>query len=217
MAWGGGRRGRVVRSQAGGFTLVELLLALGVFAVLSAMAFGGLSRLLQVREVVETRAAQLAELSRGVSLLERDLLQSVARAGLDEIGQELPAMHGDDGLQEFLVLTRTGWQGADDPPRSSLIRVSWSLEDDRLLRREQPLFSSEPLAGRPGEVVLEGVASLGVRFLDGSNQWWPNWPPAGAMPTLGQTSVALPRGVEVTLEVTGQAGPIRRVFQAGGS
>ncbi|UCE89614.1 MAG: type II secretion system minor pseudopilin GspJ, partial [Pseudomonadota bacterium] len=92
-----------------GFTLLELLVALAVFAVMSAMAYGGLSSVLNMREQTDAAAQRLASVQRAFLRIERDLEQSVTRGVRDAFGSMQLALEaaedGDNGRLEF---TRIG-------------------------------------------------------------------------------------------------------------
>ena len=75
-------------AQTQGFTLLELLVALAVFAVLSTMAYGGLRSVLQTQRQTEEAAIKLHKIQQAIFYLEKDLLQVVARPIRDEFGTD---------------------------------------------------------------------------------------------------------------------------------
>ena len=86
---------------ARGFTLLELVVALAVFAVLATLAYGSLARLLYAREQLASRAEALGRLQLAYSLLERDCQALVARPVRDELGDpEPPLRRAPDGSLE---------------------------------------------------------------------------------------------------------------------
>jgi general secretion pathway protein J len=65
--------------RARGFSLIELLVALAVFAALAAAAYGGLSQITATRGALAKQQDRFAQVVRAVSILERDLRQAIAR------------------------------------------------------------------------------------------------------------------------------------------
>ncbi|MBT5630353.1 MAG: prepilin-type N-terminal cleavage/methylation domain-containing protein, partial [Oceanospirillaceae bacterium] len=67
-------------SKAQGFTLLEVLIALSLFAVLSAMAFGGLNQLLSQHQQLQHKQQRFVDLQSAIQVLERDFSQLAPRS-----------------------------------------------------------------------------------------------------------------------------------------
>jgi general secretion pathway protein J len=190
-----------------GFSLIELLVALAVFATMAALAYGGLDSVARTRAELGRQQDAFRDLMRGVGLIERDLRQAIARPVRGNYGEPLPALMGNSGQIEF---TRTGFANPQAEPRSNLERVLYEFDDDALKRGVFPVLDRAP-ATAPKLVTLRGnVDTFRLRYLDASNRWGDTWPPlrqadAGAPDLLAQ----LPRAVEFRIgtrdygEVTG--------------
>ncbi len=198
-----------MRRPQAGVTLIELLIALAVFAVIGVAAYTALFAVLDARAATQARAERLAEVQFGVGRLADDLRQTVDRsahaaqpAARRPVTTE-PESQGDGAF----ALTRAGWANPADLPRSTLARVTWQLEEDRLLRHVRRSVdggtNTEPLT----RVVLEGVESIELRFRGAGDEWHERWPPLNRDATAGN----LPRAVEVTLTLS-DWGDIRRLF-----
>ena len=61
------------RRRNAGFTLLELLVSLAIFALLATMAYSALNTVLNARKEVEQRAARLTELQTAFMVMERDI------------------------------------------------------------------------------------------------------------------------------------------------
>jgi len=116
-----------------GMTLLELLVALAIFAMLAAMAYGGLNAVLRTGHKTGDAAQRLAQLQMAFHLLEKDLMQAVPRPIRQNHTMQLPAMIKDidSGGLEF---TRTGRPNPSGLQRSHLLRVRYRLEDETLFR-----------------------------------------------------------------------------------
>jgi general secretion pathway protein J len=192
-----------------GFTLLELLVALAIFAVLATTTYAGLVNILSQRAAVEEQAGRLQALQRSHRQLERELAQFAGRGIRDGFGDTQPALQLG-GQAPGLEFTHGGWLNPLGRPRAVLQRVRYVLDQDRLLRFSWQVLDraqdSEPLE----QVMLEGVRSLQVRLLDEANEWHEQWPPEALLP--GQVAPAAPRAAEVVLELDG-LGELRWLFR----
>lgn len=195
-----------------GFTLLELLVALSIFALLSAMAYGGLNTVMRSQQAVTAQAERLAQLQKAFLFLGRDITQAIDRQIRGEFGDPQPAMVGLTLGERRLELTRNGWRNPVGRKRSNLQRVAWGVRDEQLLRLYWNVLDRAPDSEPLETVMLDGVEALELRFLDAKQQWSEVWPAVNRGVT---SSDALPRAVEVTLE-TEREGRIRRVFLVAG-
>ena len=75
-----------------GFTLLELLVALSIFSVLSVMAYGGLQTVISTKQATDKSAERISEIQLVMMRISNDLRQAVTRKMRDEYGDFLPAM-----------------------------------------------------------------------------------------------------------------------------
>ncbi|SEP16177.1 type II secretion system minor pseudopilin GspJ [Aquisalimonas asiatica] len=180
-------------TPARGFTLIEMLVALAIFAMVSAVSFTGIMVMIDNRERVADHADRLAAVQTAVALLERDLQQAVARPIRDPMGDPRAAMLSDD--LAALEFTRSGRSNPLGVRRSELERVAYRIEDDTLVRLSWDALDQPPEPPRRDRALLDGATDISLRFMDDDAQWRPTWPPAGALPGSPQ----LPRAVEITI------------------
>ncbi len=196
-----------------GFTLLELMVALAIFGLLAAMAYGGLDTVLKQGQATDAHAARLAQLQMSFLWLGRDIEQTVNRPVRDEYGTLLLALQGSEFGRYQLELTRNGWNNPTGRPRSSLQRVAWGVKDGKLIRAYWNVLDraqdSLPLESE----MLDGVTKLELRFLSPNRQWSNSWPNAALGSAANQ---AQPRAVEVTLETEAE-GRIIRLFRVPGT
>lgn len=199
----------MIARRAAGFTLLELVVVLGIFAVLSVMAYGGLSSVLTTREHVARSLERTAALQKGYLRLRNDLQQVRARPARDAYGDPQPALVTmSDGVLEF---TRSGWRNPLLQPRSALERVAYRLDDRKRLVRESWRVLDRAQASTKTELaILEQVEDLEWRFLEG-DEWRDAWPPPSA--NVAAADQPPPRAVEVTLTFT-DLGEVRWLFSS---
>jgi general secretion pathway protein J len=127
-------RTTLIYAEQLGFTLLEILIALAIFAVMSMMAYAGLAAILDARARTVPRAEQLAQLQTTLYLLNEDLSQVIKRPIRDELGSIEPAFSVGRG-NEILVFTRTVPSWSTNAGENNVLRVSYSLEKEALYRR----------------------------------------------------------------------------------
>jgi general secretion pathway protein J len=195
--------------NARGVSLLELLVAVAIFAIVAALAWGGLDALARQRAVLDARINETDALQRAIGQLARDLQQAAPRPARGGDGRVRPALLGTaDGLELSVLRPPAGWSGG-----SGMERVAWRCGADGLLRARGPL---EPRPGAPAPEALLAVAGAGDcrwRYLDVGGRALPGWPAREA------AADALPRAVELRLRLPGADGAagggveLRRVFE----
>lgn len=195
--------------RAGGFTLIEILVAVAILAVAAAITYTGLASALTTRERAAAAAERTTALQKAYLRLRNDLQQLRARPARDPFGEMQPALVLlAEGAIEF---TRSGWRNPLSQPRSALERVGYRIDDDaRLVRTSWRAIDRAQNAPVAEAIVLEQVEELRWRFLVGA-EWTDRWPPPSAdgVPVLE----AVPRAVEATL-VLKDLGEVRLLFSA---
>lgn len=159
-----------------GFTLIEMLVALLIFALITAAGVAVMTSVLSGQNAVRSRVERYAELQGARALLKADLSQAAARRTRGEDGEpSLTAFVGGSpwGVGgPLLALTRRGFENPDHASRASMQYVEYALVDGRLERRARPALDGARLG--PPQVLLEGVRSARVWFLT-DGVWRESW------------------------------------------
>jgi general secretion pathway protein J len=83
-----------MKKGADGFTLLEVLVAVAIFAILSTLAYGGLTHVLETRNRIEIEREKWRSLTLAFAQLEDDLAQVRSRSVRNIDGTTLPALKG---------------------------------------------------------------------------------------------------------------------------
>jgi general secretion pathway protein J len=197
-----------------GFTLIEMLVALLILAVMSALGYGTYRAARISAARAQESMARTREIEFGLRIMEQDLAEAVPRPIRDPLGTTPhPAFRGGPGQPTLLELTRGGWSNTAGMQRSTLQRVAYQLVGDTFQRSYQtvldPTSASQPVV----QDLLTGVTSIQLNFLDSGQAWNTLWPPATLQ--LPDSEWTRPVAVEILIEFK-DWGKIRRVVEVAG-
>lgn len=169
-------------SKLGGFTLLEMIVVLAIFAILGLVSGQITSRVVNNFAVLNERGARLSEIHRAMGVMQRDILQLVNRSVLGPLGDPLePLRLSATGELSF---TRQGWQNPLQRQRSDLQRVAYSVGDDTLYRAYWIPLDQAPDSEPVSQNLLKNVTSVEFFAIDGAGNERTFWPPTlGTGPT----------------------------------
>lgn len=222
------KRVRTENAPDRGLSLIELVVAMAIFALVAVMGTQALTGMLRMRETLAARSEQSAALAQGVALLRADLSALVPMLFYPPERarpQSAIRLTGAPGARR-LALSRGGARRPRDiaaiAPLGTgaglgLQRIEWQLRNGSLSRRVWPaLMPARADALGPALPVLEGVRDLRLRSYWAGAGWIPGPHPAGlgtgqasggpgvdedrAAAALEAYSDALPLAVELVIE-----------------
>jgi general secretion pathway protein J len=202
------------RTTSRGFTLLELLVAIAIFAIMGSLAMSGYVELARQSEYAEQRLERVREVQRAMQTLGQDLAQIEPRPIREPLGEaRMPAVLAGDATEYRLQFTRAGWSNTAGLARPTLQRVGYRIDQDGLWRDHwgtlDRTLSVEPVRTR----LLGGVRSVRFRFMNAQRSWVERWPVNEGLP--GADDRLRPAAVEVIIELE-DWGEIRRLVEVAG-
>jgi len=203
-----------------GFTLIEVVIAMFIAAIMFAMGYSAINQALRDRESLTVSQARVTEIQRGMRVVAQDFGQINDRPARDTsgTGQLMPAVNATQANNDILVtFSRNGWSNPAGIQRPAEQRVRYRLIDGSLVREHwlslDPALNVEPRQ----RVLWTRVKEIEIRYLDPlSRQWSLQWPvaaPAGAVtPANVKVLMARPLAIEFTVEFE-DWGRIQRLFE----
>ncbi len=155
----------MIRRESG-FTLVEMLVALFIFSIMSAGAMSAMFASIQTKDRLEEAVTQVSEIETARALMKSDISNLILRPNRDPYGnKELYAMTG--GVETLLTFTRTGRENPGGlEKRGSIQRVAYVFEDDALIRRAFAVDNPAPLTPLRDRVLIQNIENASVEFED---------------------------------------------------
>lgn len=192
-----------------GFTLLEVLIAIAIFSVISMASFSIFETVLNSDTVTKERTERINELQRGFLIIERDVLQ-IARRSVRLYGEAPQSgfLHTDiesySGSEQAIAFVRHGWTNPGLLlPRSDMQSVAYQLNENTVERIHfnfvDAVLGEEPKV-RP---LISKVESLSFEFYDGK-KWQKT-----------RQENTLPQAIAIEIDTT-DYGIIRRQFIVAG-
>ncbi|CAG9298378.1 type II secretion system minor pseudopilin GspJ [Celerinatantimonas diazotrophica] len=187
-----------------GFTLLEMLVALAVFAMLSLGGYQMLHGLSLSTSVSSKRSQQMAALERTFALMGADFRQAVFTKLRGVKGEGVAGgAHWLGSAQGGVSLARIGWRNIDaKEQRSEVLRVGYLVDNKGYLIRQfyrhlNPSAQQQPIRQK----LLAKVRHLSFRFYLKGRGWQTSW----------HRNDQLPMAIEVEFKLS-SLGWLRRIF-----
>ena len=162
---------RYSRDKHAGFTLLEVLIAIAIFALIAFGATQILTTVTDAEEASEERFQALQNLQRAMLVMERDFLQMVPRKTRVE-GEVTDTLifAGEylfDSNSDGLGFVRAGWHNPQLVlPRSTMQSVAYRVSEEKL-ERLYSTYVDNSIGFEPKvRVLLEGVEKIEFEFLE---------------------------------------------------
>lgn len=150
-----------------GFTLLEMVIAMAIFAVIMIIVMGGLNMVMRAQEKVSVRAKRLGEIQMAMAVLSRDLRQIVPRPIRDNNGELKDALIVDRTNPIRLEFTTGGLANPQATyQRSTLQRVGYGLDKTWLVRYSWPVLDRVANTVSSERHLLNGVVGFDIQYMN---------------------------------------------------
>ncbi len=190
-------------SRQSGFTLIEILVAMSIFAVIAAMSYTTMSTYVDHRERLAEHYTKLQNLQRLFILIERDLRFVISRPVRNESGDEEEAILVGKGGE--LIRLTLALPDVQSPTGTTLARVAWRLDGDELTRVVWEVLDRDSGSESSEKIIETGVEEVELQY------YW--YTPSGTVNTAkAESTNSIPDGMELVLTLENGVS-YRRVFE----
>jgi general secretion pathway protein J len=184
------------RRWASGFTLIEILVALLVFALLAGFGYRGLGAVLDAGEQVTMETSKWRDLALAFEHMRLAFAQASDRPIRDRNDATAPAFQGvaatRSSSEALVVFTRMGYAGHEGAAADQQ-RVGYRLREERLEQLVWPVLDQAPHTEPLSVPLLAGVREVSFVYLD-QGKWHPAWP-------IAEATAQHPAAVRMTLQL----------------
>lgn len=190
-----------------GFTLIEILIALTVFAILASITSSTLYYAFNTRTRVNEQSERMSTLQLAISLLQQDFSQTVERAIRGNDMRLFPVFVGRADYVEF---TRDGDVNPGSiEKRSTLKRIAYVCQEGALIRRTWDSLDPANRNKHANKLLIDNLSDCHFGYLNQNVQVFSEWR-ADAV-NQNQNKESLPKAVQVNLTLRNQ-GEINLLF-----
>lgn len=189
-----------------GFTLIEVMIAIMIFAVISVISYRTLSSLIATRDVITNAQKKWGGISKAINEMSNYCNRIIPLTILDTNGGTLPSITGkykiSGDYDSQLEMTVSGYIGdlayGSTPPK----RVGFRFTEGNLFLVIWESLNRAPNT-RPTIIPLAtGIKEFYFQYLNTDQQWYYNWPLTATdyvtLPLAIKVYIKLDSGEEIT-------------------
>ena len=150
-----------------GFTLVEVLISLFIFALISAGTMGAMLQTFAAKDRLNAASADLADIAAFRSILRADMNALTLRPMRDGVGGTetyLVTTQNPEDTDAILTFSRLGRSNPTGAPRGQVERVRYVMRDGQFIRESLVHENPAQREGWSGRVLLEKIEDIDVTY-----------------------------------------------------
>lgn len=180
-----------------GFTLIEILIALTIFAILATITSSTLYYAFNTRTRVNAQSEQLNRLQLAISIIQQDTTQIIERAIR---GNEMHLFPFFVGMPDYVEFTRDGQVNPNsNEKRSTLKRIALVCQKDRLLRRTWFSLDSIDRNKYNDKELLNQLSECHFNYITQSSQVLTEWREQAL--TQNQKKEPMPKAIQLNISI----------------
>ncbi len=184
-------------SYSRGYTLIEVIVALAVFALLSVMSTSAIYHTFNTRARLTEQADQLNQLQLAITRIRQDTTQWVERSVRGNEGRTFPVLIGESAYVEF---TRAGLVNPEgEELRSTLMRVAYLCSQSTLIRRTFQTLDEPNRKNHADQILLDHLKQCSFSYLSPKREVLNTWEKY-AIQQQNATQSFLPIALKLNLE-----------------
>ena len=197
--------------KSSGFTLIEVLISISIFSILSALAYGALNQSLSTSYKLSEKIDRNQAIQKGIRIIEQDLMQLAKRPIRSEIGNtEINALTTNKVNGYTVEFSRHGWANRLGSKRSTLQRVAYNHIDNKLIRYHWNVLDKTYSNQIDTNELFDNLDEVTFLFMKDNNEWIKEWPPIEVIQDESRT--ILPDAIKISF-VFNDLGEIYRLLE----
>ncbi len=174
-----------LRGSSPGVTLIEILIAMGVFAFMGVMVYGSLAGAIHTQDVVENNQERLQEIRTALLRMTRELQSAFLVKNANQVNTEplraqtiFLGREDKSGSYRIDFTSFSHIRTQQDSDESDQCELSYFVRDAAegdgfdLMRRESKRIDADPLKGGAIYTVIRNISSFQLEFYDTEKQEW---------------------------------------------
>lgn len=179
-----------------GFTLIEVLVAMAIFASMSIAAYQVLNQVQRSNEASQERSARISELQRALVIMDSDFRQMATRrfrtnGQAPQRGSLIYKNYLLDSDGFGVMFTRLGWANPQERfPRGNVAKIGYRIKDkvlERVWWRYPDTTRADSGVSQP---LLTDVTDWSLRFYT-NKKWTDEWEKQAGLPQAVKVMVTL--------------------------
>lgn len=156
-----------------GFTLLEILIAIAVFAIIASLTSSILSQIVQIKDKSSEQISKINDLQLAIALMSKDIKQTVERPVRGNQMHLFPSFIGEKDYLEFTTAGNVNPGSLEN--RSTMLRVAYLCKNKELIRRTWPVLDSPDRDDYLDTIILKSLQKCKFSYIGMHQRINPTW------------------------------------------
>jgi len=185
-------KNKISRARRNGFTLIEIMIAITIFALVMAAIYSTWSAVLRGSRVGMKAAGEVQRMRVSVRALEEAIASAVMYVDNAKYYTFATDTSGSTAYISFVARLPASFPGSGMFGDQEMRRVCFYVQDGNLMLRQAPLLEATKKIGKPYEIALApNVTLFDMEFYDGmANKWYAEWMSTNQLPKMVRVALS---------------------------